>query len=178
MKFVKAIPALLAATCIFAGQIGSANAYFTTYVNAAGGFTVSWDHKEKIKEEFTNWHKYVTISADPASTMPVFVRAKAFTGSTYKLDYAGTDWKLGKDDFYYYQKVLNPGETTNTLNVGIENIPLTPKAGDNFNVIVIYESIPAYVDANGNHEDPEKADWNVPLGTVEENHNVNPGGGN
>lgn len=145
------------------GSVGNANAYFTTYVTAKGGYSVSWYHEEEMHEEFTNWCKYITIASKEGS-IPVFVRAKAFAGSTYTLSYEGSGWTYNQaDGYYYYDTPLSGGATTNELLVHIDDIPVTPKTETNFNVVVVYETIPATYDDSGNATDPMTADWSQTL---------------
>lgn len=170
MKIKRIMPVLLAFVLLCVGHVESASAYFTTYVTAMGGYPVSWEHHEKIHEDFQDWKKYVTISSDPDS-IPVYVRAKAFSGSTYQLSYSGSEWKYTeKDQYCYYQKALNGGETTSALLVSIDNIPINPEKEDNFNVIVIYECIPVIYDEDGQMVPPEQADWSKPLTQGKEEH--------
>ncbi|MCF0130212.1 MAG: hypothetical protein HUJ71_00720 [Pseudobutyrivibrio sp.] len=171
MKIKQAIPVLLAAGFIFTGQINSANAYFTTYVTARGGYELSWWHEEDIKEEFGNWNKTVTISSKEGS-IPVFVRARAFAGSDHQLTYdGGSGWTAGTDGYYYYNDALYSGQTTTGLIVGIPDTKLkTPRLGDNFNVSVVYETIPAEFDDNGAPINAASAKWDNPIGAVTEDH--------
>ena len=115
---------------------------------------VSWKHQEHIEEKFENWSKYVTITSE-AGSVPVYVRVKAFAGSTYELKYEGTEWTYkDADGYWYYNSVLQGGGTTEVLRVGIDNIPVNLKEGMNFNVVVVYETIPVQYGVN-----PWDADW-------------------
>ena len=151
-KRMNIISAALAVGLVCISSVQNANAYFTTYVSAKGGYEVSWKHKEDIHEEFKDWSKYVTITSE-AGSVPVYVRVKAFAGSTYQLVYEGDKWTY-KDGYYYYNSELPGGGTTEALRVGIDNIPVNPKDGMNFNVVVVYETIPVQYGVN-----PWDADW-------------------
>lgn len=175
MKYMRVMPALLAAGMICVSHMGIANAYFTTYVTAKGGYEIAW-HKEKIEEVYNDWTKTITISSEENS-IPVYVRAKAFAGSTYELKYMGKDWTYREDGYYYYNNVLNGGETTSALNVIISKIPIQPKQGENFNVIVIYETTPVQYDEEGNMIACGDADWNEILSTKTKTHDIRVGGG-
>ena len=160
MKIRKAIPVLMAVGLIFAGQINSANAYFTTYVTAKGGYVVSWEHHEEMTETFSEWTKYVTI-ASKADSVPTFIRVKVFGDTKYDLKIMGNDWEYNPaDDFYYYKKDLQGGQITTPLSVKISNIPVSPREGDNFNVVVVYESIVAEYEfaVNENESDENESD--------------------
>lgn len=154
----------LAFALILFGKLEDANAYFTTYVTAKGGYDVNFGHEEKIEEEFVDWNKYVKISSKEGS-IPVYVRVKAFAGSTYRLEFSGNDWFYSeKDGFYYYRNALEGGQTTSALCIGIRQIPVNPEVKDNFNVVVVYETMPIQYDENGNMADPAFLDWSKILG--------------
>ncbi len=158
-KRMNIISAALAVGLVCISSVQNANAYFTTYVTAKGGYEVSWEHHEKITEEFVDWNKYVTITSEEGS-IPVYVRVKAFAGSSYQLVYEGTGWTYNSADGYcYYDSVLQGGGTATGLRVGIDNVPANPKEGMDFNVVVVYETIPIQYGADGSMIEPAKADW-------------------
>lgn len=159
MKKAKYLLTLLAAGTILTAGIGQAMAYFTTYVEAEGNFTIRLGDETKIVEKFENWVKELKVSNEEGSE-PVFVRAKAFYApDTLTLEYSGDGWSLGEDSYYYYNVPVNAGEATESLKVAINNIPTDVAKGDVFNVIVIYESTPVLY-----HEDGTAyADWNSEL---------------
>ena len=156
-KRMNIISAALAVGLVCISSVQNANAYFTTYVTAKGGYEVSWKHKEEIHEELKEWSKHITITSKEGS-VPVYVRVKAFAGSNYELTYTGDQW-TEKDGYYYYKSELQGGKTTETLLVDIKNIPKEPKDGMNFNVVVVYETIPVQYDKDGNMIAPQDADW-------------------
>lgn len=159
MKKTKYLLTLLAAGTILTAGIGQAMAYFTTYVEAEGNFTIRLGDETKITETFTNWMKTLTVTNEEGSE-PVYVRAKAFYApDSLNLIYTGDGWSPGDDDYYYYNAPIAGGESAAALNVKIENIPTDVAKGDVFNVIVIYESTPVLY-----HEDGTSyADWNSEL---------------
>lgn len=159
MKKAKYLLTLLAAGTILTAGIGQAMAYFTTYVEAEGNFTIRLGDETKIVEKFENWVKELKVSNEEGSE-PIFVRAKAFYApDTLTLEYSGDGWSLGEDSYYYYNVPVNAGEATESLKVAINNIPTDVAKGDVFNVIVIYESTPVLY-----HEDGTAyADWNSEL---------------
>ncbi len=65
------------------------------------------------------------------------------------------DWILGEDGFYYYQKILNAGETTTDLNIHINGVS-TDVDEEDFNVVVVYECTRVLYDEEGNLLE---ADW-------------------
>lgn len=172
MKGKNVLPVIIALGLLGVSNVSNANAYFTTYVTAKGGYKVNWEHKEYMEENFEEWSKYVSI-VSKENSIPVFVRAKAFAGSTYSLQYSGNDWTYhAADDFYYYDNVLKGGEQTSSLRIFIDNIPANPKPGENFNVVVIYETIPVQYDDNGNPLAPTQADWSQGSVVTEESYDA------
>ena len=151
--------AAMALTAVMTAGIGQAWAYFTTYAQAEGGYPIHLGDRTEITEEFSDWTKHVAVTSDPESA-PAYVRVKAFSGSLYTLEYSSAvsgDWTPGDDGYYYYNKILNGGETTTGLNISIGGIPEDAEDGDTFNVVVIYESTPVRYDSAG----AEYADWNA-----------------
>ncbi|MCI9647576.1 MAG: hypothetical protein HFH40_12435 [Lachnospiraceae bacterium] len=153
--------AALAAVMIAAGTVGSAWAYFTTYAEAQGGYPISLGDETRIEEEFSDWTKHIAITSAEDSE-PAYIRVKAFSGSEYTLVYsdASGKWTPGEDGYYYYADIVEGGQTTEPLDVKIENIPEDAK---DFNVIVIHESTPVQYDEDGN----PYADWNIKLDSGE-----------
>ena len=157
MRFRKWLPAFAAAELICISSVGDANAYFTTYVIAKGGY--SWRHSESLNDDVKEWDKYVSVTSKEGS-IPVYVRVKGFAGSKYTLTYLGDGWTNNiSDGYYYYNEALEGGKTTSSLRVAISDIPSSPEDGENFNVVVIYETIPIQYDDDGNMVEPIKADW-------------------
>lgn len=142
---------------IAAAGIGEAWSYFTTYASAKGGYAINLSFETEIHESFKDWTKIIEIKSKEDS-MPVYVRARAYCGRGYELEYTGTDWEEHDDGYYYYKEILYGGETTTPLNVKILNIPENPEDGDDFEVVVVYESIPVKYDKDGN----PYADWPSP----------------
>ena len=149
--------AVFAAVLILAGSAGSAWAYFTTYVEAQGTQTIALGDQTTIEEpKPVDWTKTVTITSDEDS-QPVYVRARAFSGSQYPLEYSGSKkWTPGAGGYYYYSDILYAGGKTEELKVKINGVPEEIKESMELNVAVIYETTPVLYDENG---DPY-ADWN------------------
>lgn len=144
--------------------VGVAWAYFTSYATTKGSVPLSLGAKTEITEDFSNWTKSVTIS-NSSDSVPVFIRAKAFSGTIYPLLFEGASWDLGKEGFYYYADPVAPGSATSVLKVIIEGAPSDAQENDQFNVVVVYESTPVLYDSEGN----PYADWSMTLdkGTFE-----------
>lgn len=142
--------------------IGEAWAYFTTYATAQGGYTIHLGYETEIFEDYANGIKTITIS-NKAGSEPVYIRVKAFSGTSHPLTYSSDSWSEGNDGYWYYDKILNGGEQTDALEVKIDNIPITPEDEFEFNVVVIYESTLVRYEADGT----PYADWEAKLDTGE-----------
>ncbi len=162
MKKLNVCLAALAIAMVLGAGIGSAWAYFTTYAEARGGNTIRLGSWTELHEEFSGWTKRVTVSSD-AQSQPVYVRMRAYAGSEYELVYEDVSgkWTAGADGWYYYDDILVGGGATTELRVHIGNIPEDAEEGDDFNVVVVYESTEVCYDESGN----PYADWNAKLDT-------------
>ena len=165
MKKIRYAIAALAVAAIMTAGLGQAWAYFTTYAAAEGGYTINLGDRTEITEGFSDWTKRVTVTNE-AGAAPVYVRVKAFGPSTCPLTSTGSGWTAGEDGYYYYGTPVPGGGNTEVLNIVINNIPTKEdglEVGDQFNVIVIYESTPVLYDEGGN---PLPADWTATLDVV------------
>lgn len=152
----------LAAFLMVAGAgIKETWAYFTTFSEAAGGYTIHLGDRTEFTEEFSNQTKHVVITSD-ADSEPVYVRAKAFSGSNYPLTYSGEGWTLGADDYYYYSHILTGGASTEGLDIRIDGISVDGEEAEKnyFNVVVIYESTPVRYHEDGSAYTIQETDWN------------------
>ena len=88
--------------------------------------------------------------------VPRWIRAKKLAPEGYMIDVAANDggWAQmdDKDDWYYYQEILYPGETTTKLSF------FDKEGGAGENIRVIYETIPAF-DESGEMVFPFEAPW-------------------
>lgn len=160
MKKKSVIFAAIAIVLILVSNLPLAWGYFSTYTEARGGVRIRPKKIEtEIKEpDVSDWTKHVVITNSKDGT-PVYIRAKAFCGSEYELEYESDgSWTLGNNGFYYYNAILDPGKETPELLVKIKEHP-KDENGQEFNVVVIYESTPVRYDENG---DPY-ADWSQTL---------------
>ena len=158
-RIATSLVALAAAFALVLGAVqpGGLLAYFTTYARAEGSVTLQLHHDEEIHEEFDSWTKRITVTSD-AGAVPVFVRAKGFAGSQFKLEYSADpagSWVEGPDKYWYYTQILNAGQTTSELDVkisgGLADMKKV-KNGETFDVVVVYESTPVVftLDDSGN----------------------------
>ena len=139
--------ALLALVMILTAAIQPAMAYFTTYTRAKGGYTVYRDATTTIDEQYEDWVKYVTITSVDGE--PVFVRARAYTGSEFSLHYEGDNWSDGGDGWWYYALPLEKGQSAAVLKVYIDEVPINPENDLGFDVAVVYESTVALYKPDG-----------------------------
>ncbi len=168
--------AVLAVSLIMTVSVGSAWAYFTTYVEAQGGYTLSLGDETTIEENFSSWMKSLVITSE-ADSKPVYVRARAFSGDLYPVTYSDGEvfnqenpaveddqergvWTPKADGYYYYSKILYGGGKTNELQVKIENVPqdVTEKE---FNVVVVYETTPVQYKEDGTPYGVDEINWNA-----------------
>ena len=163
MKKSRLLLTVLAAALILSLSIGSALAYFTDWTDADGAEVVHAGHTGEIDETFNSWIKHVTVK-NTSADVTVFIRAKVFT--TYTVECYGTNWdSVGKNEYTYYANPVGPGEPAGD----VLNVKITPPTGfedgDSFNVIVVYEAVPAKYDSEGN----ASADWDQEIITFTEN---------
>ena len=161
MKRKQWLLAALALVLVLGASIGPISAYFTTYAAAKGGYPIHLGSSTTVYEEFSRWTKHVTVTSE-ADSQPVYVRARAFWGETYAVTYDGASgWTDGGDGFWYYDAILKGGEATAPLDVHIENVPAAVEPGENFNIVVVYETTPVQYDEAGE----AYADWSITLDT-------------
>lgn len=156
-KNKKMICLTAAALVLTAGvSTGRALAYFTTYASASGGAALSLGFTTiEPGEEFdeTNWTKHVTVTN--TGEYDCYVRARAYAGDSYTLEYPVSDgWSRGDDGYWYYGRILPAGGTTGELLVKIDR---PEDASEEFNVIVVQEHTAVLYDAEGN----PYADWTL-----------------
>ncbi len=155
--------AALALILVLGAGIGESLAYFSTYAEAKGGYVIDLGDRTEMTEEFSNWTKRLTIT-NAEDSEAVFIRVKAFCGSSYTLSFSDADgrWSPGADGYWYYADPVAGGEATGELQLRIGGVPASVTDGDSFNVIVIYESSPARWREDGT----AYADWSVILDRV------------
>ena len=171
MKSKKILLTALAVLLIAGMSVIPASAYFTASAGTEGSIAVNVDTSTDIREDPpTEWTKSVQVYAGQDSE-PVYVRARAFC-LTYDFEYIDDSGLWGDepedDGWLYYDQPLQAGAYTEPLQILI-NGGETPEgeAGDNFDVIVVYESTPLQYDANGNMY----ADWTLMLNSGNEGGN-------
>ena len=150
---------------VFVGSVSvpSAMAYFTTYVEAQGGYEITLGDETEIEEDVKDMTK--SISIKNTGETDCYVRVKVFCGSQLNITYSGAVdgsgnqyWTLDNDGYWYYKDILKTGESSEVLNAKI-NLPEDYE--DTFNVIVVQECTPVLYKEDGS----TYADWNAKVDT-------------
>jgi len=145
-------------------------AYFTANAKAGGELSLTFGTVTELKEEVEDFVKSVKIAnTGDEQSEPVWVRVRAYSGSTYPLEIEGEGWTAESDGWYYYESPIAPGEETKVLRVAVTGIPEADAEDHEYaqiNVAVVYETVAVMYAADGSYLD---ANWTRPLdtGTVE-----------
>ena len=141
--------------------VPSALAYFSTYVRVKGGVPVTLGESTQLKEEKTpDGGKHVVITAAEGSD-PVFIRVKAFAPSDVQglVNYEGEGW-TEEDGYWYYGESIKDGESA-SIDITVDTDSLEDR--DEFDLIVVYEYVPAQADGETLY-----ADWDMEYKYTEE----------
>ena len=146
MKKIKVIAVIsvfiiiLSATVVFS--------YFTTYVKAEGSVNISFDGSiDMVELDRANGNRKVKFSS--AIKRDVYIRAKAFVGSVYEIEYSGNKWEQREDGYCYYTEPVQVGGTTEELEIKVPN-----SDDEKLNIAVVYEVSPVQYDEEGYPYDP------------------------
>ena len=160
------ILSLLALALILCVCIEPAMAYFTANDKADGKVPIYFGTRTVIEEEFKDFVKSVRIKntggEKPQYAEAVWVRAKAFAGSSYTLTFEGEEgWSTTPDEngWYYFNVPVEVGEATTVLKVSIKGVPAKTDedhAFAQFNVAVVHETAPVHYNEDGSYK---AADW-------------------
>ena len=153
----KSILIVLAVLFVFiaVAPIRETLAYFTAYAPASGEGKVDLTWNTKLDEEIDENQRDKHITVTNTGKTPVVVRVSVFADEAYTTySYNDSDWTKNSDGWWYYTKVLAPGESTSVLDVlvKVENVP-----DYDFNIIVVHESSRA-IYKNGSTTELEKPD--------------------
>ena len=170
-------PALLLSILILSFCAAAAYAYFSTYSNALGGYTIHLKYQTEIYESVEGTVKTIQIvnNPDPADgpegEYPIFVRVRVFVGTGVKVTTnSASGWSgsvvsgntaTGPSELLFvYQEPICTGEKTNPLILtpepaeGVEVLE-----GESIDVVVSYESVPAVFTEEGNPDLTES--WRI-----------------
>lgn len=155
-KFNKKPIVLAAAAFVLTGTlaVGSAMAYFTTFVTAEGSVPLNMGFTEtEVEDEVDSAGKHITIKN--TGDYDCFVRVKVF--STIELGYhAGDGWEQ-EGGYWYYRDILPAGGSTSELLATFDYPKNTDEdKTEEFNIIVVHECTPVIYNEMGN----PSGDWN------------------
>lgn len=174
MTSKKVIIALSAAALCMTGALTleHAAAYFTTYVSAGGSQVVHLGSQTEIFEEVSAMTKHISIK-NGSQVNDCFVRVKVFNSSEFEVTYEDKSnlWEYStQDEYCYYKPILPADQSTEPLDVRINDLPVDFDR-DSFNVVVVQECTPVVYDESGNPSanwDTVYTDYTEVVGTQEE----------
>ena len=186
MKRGSLLLGILACALVLGMSATPAMAYFTDTNTANGGLNVRVTPSTDIYERYENKTKSITITNAADATTDVFVRVRSDAPAVLEQKITSNGW-FEDDGWWYYGSShqaltpLAPGKTTNVNGTADENYPVTlsvgftfPKekrigdkvvpveGGDNLNVVVLYEAVPATYNSSGE----TAADWDYKWNTT------------
>ena len=136
-------------------SIPSIFSYFSTFTITKGVRNVVIQDGTYITEEVNSWTKKVTIKADPNSDA-VYVRVKVFAPEDIQklLEITGEGWNP-KDGYYEYSEPIDGKDETDykdattelDIKINNEKLPKDTQEGDEFHIVVVYESSPVSGDS-------------------------------
>lgn len=137
-------------------SVGSALAYFTTYCTAEGAYTMKMGFPDTDLEEHVDEEgKHIWV--ENTGEYEAFVRVKVFAPENLNVSFNPSNgWEYHMDDdYWYYSPVLQAdGKTTELLVSYTFPVDEAPNdeidtRPDEFNIVVIYESVPVLYNENG-----------------------------
>ena len=141
---------LIAALLVVGASIGLTAAYFSDYEDQLGVAKLNLSGETTIEEEVTDTEKTIVIknTGVEGQSANVVVRIQIFgpDGMTIPEGSIGSGWVKG-GDYYYYNKVLAPGEETTSITASVKDLPVDVDLSD-FDIIVVQESATAVYDEN------------------------------
>ena len=131
---------LTAAALVFlaGAAVPPAMAYFTTYVEAEGGYPITLGNETTIEEKVENMEKHIVLTN---------------TGSQITLTMSGSSWNQGEDGYWYYSDIVPVSGNTEEL---LAQIAIPEEYKESFNVVVVQECTPVLYEEDGT----PYADWN------------------
>ena len=136
---------VIAAVLVLSLSVGFASAYFSDHETASGTATIKLGGQTEIIEDWDQKIKHVSIKN--IGETDVVVRVAFYGPADMEIDYGGK-W-VPLNNYYYYDGVLQPGQSTDfkDLMALIDKIP--KNVGDNFDIVVMQECKQAPYDENG-----------------------------
>ena len=155
----RSLAVLMAILLVISVSIGMTVAYFSDYEPAAGEAVIDLGEETTIDEGNSDARKEIVIKN--TGTTNAVVRIAVYGPDQMKPITLPADWEK-HGDFFYYKKVLAPGEDTGEAVIAeLKELSKEDKAmlGDTFSITVIQESaIPTY-DDNDNVVKPAGWDY-------------------
>ncbi|MBQ7147180.1 MAG: hypothetical protein IJR96_00365 [Pseudobutyrivibrio sp.] len=148
---------LIAASLLVLGSVAvkPTMAYFTDTHTGKGEVKVTMGEYEITPDEdVKGMIKKITVKN--TGDFPVYARVKVLAGSTHGQEFLASsseNWESKEDGFYYYKKVINPGEESTKLAV---EIVAMEAVDETFNVIVVEEATRVQEDGSVNWEEQVK----------------------
>ena len=159
----RSLIALLTAVMLLSGTIGLTAAYFSDVDPHIGEAQLILKGKTIINEGPVDTEKNVTIKN--VGEVPVYVRVQLFGPDQLDIAVDTSTWIKGDDGYYYYSKILQPGQETPKDKL-VGTIELDPKTaaemGDSFTVTAVQECSTIIYDEN-NKPQPMLG-WKLPDG--------------
>ena len=149
----KTMLAVLGIVLCLSASVGGAMAYFTDYEDGRGSAVLNLGGETEIEEGSDGFDKHLVIQNTGETNM--IVRAAIFgnEGEKYMTVTAGDGWIQSVDGFYYYNKVLEPTDTTTAIDAVLkaewkgdsEHPAIKPDLKD-MEITVVHESAQAIID--------------------------------
>lgn len=135
----KKVKLLIASILLVALAVpAAALAYFTDYEDAWGGAVLKLEGETTIDEQADSAKKVISIRN--TGETDVVVRVAVYGDFVKNVDFGEGDWAhQDGDDWYYYKKILKPGEATPEITAWVD-VEAAGAAGHDFDIVVVHES--------------------------------------
>lgn len=143
-KSKRMILMIMALLLVVAVSLTATAAYFTDQEEAVGGLPILLGEQTEIEEELDGLNKHIKI--ENKGETDVVVRVRIIGDTDRRMKVTPEDGWVKKGDFYYYTKVLTPGQKTSEIFAEVTY----PKGEENraFDIIVVHESSQVYMDGD------------------------------
>lgn len=156
----KPIIAAIAILLTLSVSVGLTVAYFSDYETAMGEVSLNLSGQTQITEEVTDTQKVIRIvNTGSKGDADMVVRVRVFGPDGMKVSVGDGHWtKPSGSEWYYYDQVLAPGESTSAITASIADLPVDTDLSE-FDIIVEHESAIAAYDENDTVKKPEGWDY-------------------
>lgn len=148
---------VFAIVLVFAASAGFTLGYFSDHAKATGSVTLKLNGQTVIDEHVDPETGEKDIQITNTGDNEMVLRVMIYGPDEMVVTANSTYWDKRSDGYYYYKKVLAPGESTpeGTLVASIKKINEDDAdLGDSFDIIVKHQSALAAYDSNGKLIDP------------------------